>query len=138
MELTELRKRLKTAIKTAGGNKKVSELSNVPLGTLNNYIRGVSEPTLTKIIDIANTCNVSIDWLAYGDRANNNHHVTSPLNQEALRLSLENIEDAVNNNNRQMPPKDKAELLVVVYNIFNKSEKEIDNSELKQLLKFVN
>ncbi|MBL1420885.1 MAG: helix-turn-helix transcriptional regulator [Alphaproteobacteria bacterium] len=138
MKLTEFRKRLKTAIKTAGGNKKVSELSDVPLGTLNNYIRGVSEPTLAKIIDIANICNVSIDWLAYGDPANNNHYTTSPLNQEALRLSLENIEDALNNNNRQMLPKDKAELLVVVYNIFNKSEKEIDNSELKQLLKFIN
>lgn len=67
MKLTELRKRLKTAIKTAGGNKKVSELSNVPLGTLNNDIRDVSEPSLAKIIDIANIYNVSIDWLAYGE-----------------------------------------------------------------------
>ncbi|MBL1420888.1 MAG: helix-turn-helix transcriptional regulator [Alphaproteobacteria bacterium] len=58
IELTELRKRLKKSIKTAAGNKKLSKQSNAPLATLNNYIRGVSEPSLAKIIDIANACNV--------------------------------------------------------------------------------
>lgn len=92
MELIDLQKRLKTAIKTAGGNKKVSELSNIPLGTINNYLRGVSEPTFAKIIDIAEVCNVSTDWLASGKNAQKNVNLSVMDNEEIILVPMYDAE----------------------------------------------
>lgn len=65
-DLEGVNKRIKSAVKSAGGNNFVSEKSGINLRTLNNYISGRSEPKINAIVLIAETCGVSIEWLATG------------------------------------------------------------------------
>lgn len=58
--------RLRSAVRDAGGNQAVAVKSGVPLGTLNNYVRGVSDPKASALAQIAYACGVSLDWLMTG------------------------------------------------------------------------
>lgn len=55
--------RLQDAVKSAGGNNAVANKSGIPLATLNNYLSGKSEPTISRLFAIAKACNVSLDEL---------------------------------------------------------------------------
>lgn len=60
--------RLRTAVRNAGGNQHVSNVSGVPLGTLNTYIAG-REMRASTAAKIAAACGVSLDWLVSGGDA---------------------------------------------------------------------
>ncbi|GBQ15142.1 hypothetical protein CFR78_04400 [Komagataeibacter rhaeticus] len=55
--------RLREAIRNAGGNKRVSALSGVPLGSLTNYLGGRQMP-FGAALKIARACTVSLEWMA--------------------------------------------------------------------------
>ncbi len=63
---SEMAARLRVAIRHAGGNQAVATKSSVPLGTVNNYVRGVSDPKAATLGAIAQACSVSMDWLVFG------------------------------------------------------------------------
>ena len=139
MAFEEFQSRLKKAVKSAGGNKKVSEAVGMPLSTLNGYLRGVSDPTIQKIADIALVCEVSLDWLVHGGDINEAHLSikTQPLNERAIFLSLDTIEEALENSDRVMETKDKAELLIAIYKIYNRDKKTVEPSDMKEIIKLV-
>lgn len=58
--------RLALAVKSAGGNKAVSEKSGIPLRTLARLLAG-QEPKAEHLVRVAAACGVSLDWLATGD-----------------------------------------------------------------------
>lgn len=60
---SEIAARLREAIRAAGGNQLVAAKSGVPLGTLNNMVRGVTEPKAAALGALAEACGVSLDWL---------------------------------------------------------------------------
>lgn len=60
---SEMRERLRRAIRDAGGNQAVAARSGVPLGTVSNYVRGISEPKAAALGALAEACGVSLDWL---------------------------------------------------------------------------
>jgi phage repressor protein C with HTH and peptisase S24 domain len=62
---SEMRERLRRAIRDAGGNQVVAAKSGVPLGTVSNYVRGVSEPKAVALGALARACGVSLDWLVF-------------------------------------------------------------------------
>ena len=64
-EVTERSKRLKRAVKAAGGNQAVATRARMHLGTLNRYISG-RDMKASAMIDLARACGVSLDWLATG------------------------------------------------------------------------
>ena len=66
---SEIAARLKAAIRNAGGNQAVALKSGVPIGTLNNYVRAVSDPKAVALGAIARACGVSLDWLVFGSEA---------------------------------------------------------------------
>ena len=139
MAFEEFQSRLKKAVKSAGGNKKVSEAVGMPLSTLNGYLRGISDPTIQKIADIALVCEVSLDWLVHGGDVNEVHLSikTQPLNERAIFLSLDTIEEALENSDRIMETKDKAELLIAIYKIYNRDKKTVEPSDMKEIIKLV-
>lgn len=61
----EIAARLREVIRRAGGNQAVAAKSGVPLGTVNNYVRGVSDAKAASLGAIARACGVSLDWLVF-------------------------------------------------------------------------
>ncbi|QNT77685.1 LexA family transcriptional regulator [Entomobacter blattae] len=57
--------RLRQAVKNAGGNLKVAQLSGIPLSTLNSYMSG-RDFKLSTAIELCKICNITIEWLATG------------------------------------------------------------------------
>jgi transcriptional regulator with XRE-family HTH domain len=61
-------------------NIQLSEVSGVPLGTLNNFLgTAVKEPKTDVVIKLANALNVSTDYLIFGE--------TIGLSQEAVEIA---------------------------------------------------
>jgi transcriptional regulator with XRE-family HTH domain len=60
--------RLSSAVRDAGGPAAVSKKSGVAVSTLYSYMNG-SDPGFTKLSAIASACSVSLDWLAWGNKA---------------------------------------------------------------------
>ncbi|MCE2563739.1 S24 family peptidase [Komagataeibacter sp. FNDCF1] len=63
--IEERSQRLKQAVKDAGGNRRVSNRSGIPFGTLNAYLAG-REMRVSALVSLAKACNVPLDWLAEG------------------------------------------------------------------------
>ncbi|NRA86638.1 MAG: helix-turn-helix transcriptional regulator [Rhizobiales bacterium] len=136
--MDNFKNRLKLVIKNAGGNKTIAEKSGVNLRTLNTYINGNAEPSVSKLKSIAQTCNVSLDWLVFGGDENElSIHSFNPINEEAVYLSLDVIEHALEVSNRIISTKDKAELLVSVYKIYDKSKNSVQTTDIKEIIKLV-
>ena len=58
-------RRLRQAVRLAGGNRTVAGLSGVPLGTLNSYLAG-GTMKVPALVALADACGVSVEWLATG------------------------------------------------------------------------
>ncbi|MFT8921696.1 S24 family peptidase [Acetobacter sp.] len=67
-EIDSANERLRAAVRNAGGNQHVANVSGVPLGTLNTYIAG-REMRASTAAKIAAACGVSLDWLISGSDA---------------------------------------------------------------------
>lgn len=72
--LDGLAARLRQAVKDAGGNSVVSEISGVPPRSLTNYLGGKNEPPVSALSKIASACRVSLDWLATGENATSSYN----------------------------------------------------------------
>lgn len=59
--------RLKLAVKSAGGVALISQQADIPKRTLETYLSGQTEPKVSKIIAIAESCGVSVGWLMTGE-----------------------------------------------------------------------
>lgn len=91
---SEISIRIRKVIREAGGNAVVSKKSGIPLRTVSNYTRGLSEPKLISLSRIAKVCEVSLDWLATGEGPK--HLADSPslaLDMEALETAFKISED---------------------------------------------
>lgn len=63
--MSDAAKRLWAVVRSAGGREKVAMRANVPLGILDGYIAG-NEMHLDAALRLAETCGVSVGWLATG------------------------------------------------------------------------
>lgn len=84
-ELQAIAGRLKFAIENAGGNKVVSERASVPLSTLNGYIAG-RDMKGSAAAKLAQACNVSLEWLYFGDK-----HDQIPTTEAMLHAVSEHL-----------------------------------------------
>lgn len=64
---SELSKRIKEAVKKAGGQKAVSTMTGIPLRTIANYTADISTPKVPALRVIAEAADVSLEWLATGE-----------------------------------------------------------------------
>lgn len=76
--VAEIAKRLKKAVKQAGGNKRVSEASGVSESTLNTYLAGLYDPKVTTLERIAKACGLAVgDLLGEGRTDSSTENCTS-------------------------------------------------------------
>jgi len=54
-------------VAAAGGNQAVALRSGVPLGTVNNYLRGRNGMKVDPLAALAEACGVTCQWLITGD-----------------------------------------------------------------------
>ena len=66
-ETAERAKRLREAVRGAGGNKAIVASSGVPNSTLSDYL-AAKEWKFATAVSLAEACRVSLDWLATGHR----------------------------------------------------------------------
>jgi len=59
--------RIKRLVDAAGGPKRASELTGLPVGTINNAIRGVNLPGSETLAQISKGLGRSLDWIMFGD-----------------------------------------------------------------------
>ncbi|WP_186386795.1 helix-turn-helix transcriptional regulator [Stappia sp. TSB10P1A] len=59
--------RLKLAIKESGGPKLAAERTGIPLGTLNKYLAGTSQPPFNNVVKLSQSLGRSLEWLATGE-----------------------------------------------------------------------
>ena len=65
-EVDNRAKRLREAVRAAGGNAAVSLQSGTPLSSLNNYLMG-RDMKAGAILRLAKACGVTLDWLLAGE-----------------------------------------------------------------------
>lgn len=64
---SEIGKRIKGLIKNVGfKQKEFAKSINMPIGTLNNIVRGIREPGISKLVDIADGLGANIHYIATG------------------------------------------------------------------------
>lgn len=64
----EVVERLKGAIEMAGGVPAVAKRSGVPFSSIHEYLKG-TEMKLSRAAQIAQACDFSLDWLAWGGKS---------------------------------------------------------------------
>jgi phage repressor protein C with HTH and peptisase S24 domain len=62
----EFAKRLKKAVKAAGGNNVVSKASGIGARDLTRYVTGSTQPKADALAALGRACRVSLDWLLLG------------------------------------------------------------------------
>jgi transcriptional regulator with XRE-family HTH domain len=113
---SEISGRIRKTIRESGGNAVVAEKSGVPLRTISNYTRAISEPKIIALSRVAKVCGVSLDWIADG-AGPKERGATSPgaPDQETLRTALVAAEDLFKT--RTYTPEQKAEIILTLYGI---------------------
>lgn len=83
--------RIKTIKKEKGlTNAELSNLSDVPYGTLNKILGSeTKEPSINSIIKIANALGATTDYIVYGKKEKKD----SPSRWEAIRPELDKLSD---------------------------------------------
>ena len=59
-------RRLREAIRQAGGQTAISARSGIKMRSLSNYLTGLNEMKMQTIVTLADACGITIEWLAAG------------------------------------------------------------------------
>ncbi len=136
MIIEDFRNRLKKAVKTAGGGKKISQLAGIPLSTLSGYLGGATSPTIQKIADIAIACDVSLDWLVHGIENKSISKSDQQIDKATIDEAIVSIDRILIETNKEIEPSKKPELVWAMYELLaNKSKEKPDN--IINLLKYI-
>ena len=128
-------KRLREAMRGRSIREFASKAS-MSAGTLHNYLNDESLPTLDKLISLANTASVSLNWLATGSGPVSIDHVISEVGDAATKIdikvlteALECIELAINELGVSMTPEKKSSVTASLYDLFSEQRDQPVNRE---------
>ncbi len=102
-------------------------------GTLHNYLNDESLPTLDKLISLANTASVSLNWLATGRgsvtlggmlRRESSDDATEKLDLNVLTEAIKCIEQAIDELGITMSPEKKSLVTASIYDLFSEQRDE--------------
>lgn len=118
----DVARRLGEAVRAAGGSAEVAARGRVPLRTLANYLSAKSDMKIPTLVALARACGVSIEWLATGEDAAGSQQAvaTAPkavLDHETLKVVIEEIEEHLRTQRKNLPPGKKAELIDLAYSL---------------------
>jgi transcriptional regulator with XRE-family HTH domain len=128
--MDEFRDRLKIALSNESVNA-FAEKSGITEGALRKYLSGSSLPGLDKLVAIADTSHVNIEWLATG---------IGPMKKDdgdvfethLLAIIIELLEDQEKETNKILTPLEKAEFINTAYGLY--SEADIMSDNIKSLI----
>ncbi len=119
-------------------------------GTLHNYLNDESLPTLDKLISLANTANVSLNWLATGRGPVHLEHQVSKLQEPGseqatatekrldvalLTAILECLEKTIVDLNIEMSPEKKSSVTVSIYDLYSElGDKAVNKDKIFRLI----
>lgn len=125
--------RISGLIEPHGMKKKLSEATGISLSQLDRYAREISAPTIEPLARLADAAGVRLEWLATGKGPKHQTDVVFyekfdvPLLADAIDL----LETFLKGLKRQATPRNKAELVVAVYELL-KEDQEIDGQEARK------
>lgn len=130
-------KRLREAM--AGRSiREFASSASMSAGTLHNYLNDESLPTLDKLISLANTAGISLNWLATGRGAASigdaskeslSGETTDRLDITVLTEALECIEQAIHELGISMSPEKKSSVTASIYDLFREQRDQPVNRE---------
>lgn len=98
-------------------------------GGIRKYLSGAS-PSTEKLISIADTANVNIEWLAAGRGPKRRGSVIQsvppsaapPLDLERLEMAIETVQEAISLTGRQFTPDKHAKIISIAYQLLENAE----------------
>lgn len=93
----------------------MSEKSGVNLKTVSNYTRGFSEPKIVSLTRIAQTCGVSLDWIATGKGPKRLEESHTAFDREHLAAAIQAVDELEEAKGFSFTPEQKTELILITY-----------------------
>lgn len=111
--------RMTRAAQMAGNATKLAEATGISRRAIGDYLAGKAEPSRPRLVAIAKTAGVSLEWLATGD---GNMHPNAdvriaPLNIELLEDAIVAVEDYVQDLKEGIDHSIKAGLILLLYTL---------------------
>lgn len=78
MKREDFADRLRQSAERIGGPAELSRRAGIPRATLSSYLGGASEPTVSRLVALANAAGVSIEWLATGQHGSTSERLELP------------------------------------------------------------
>lgn len=115
--------------------------AGVSEGVVRKYVKGGAEPTVSRLIAMADAAGVSINWLATGRGSKNediaNKAFKSDIDINSLSKAIELLDEALLVTSKSMNPKKKAELISALYELEVSEHEEKRRDAMLMLLKSI-
>lgn len=115
--------------------------ARVSEGVVRKYVKGGAEPTVSRLIAMADAAGVSVNWLATGRGSKNediaNKAFKSDIDINSLSKAIELLDEALLITNKPMNPKKKAELISALYELEVSEHEEKRRDAMLMLLKSI-
>lgn len=115
--------------------------AGVSEGVVRKYVKGDAEPTVSRLIAMANAAGVSVNWLATGEGFKNINDTKkvfkSDIDIHALSRSIELLDEALLTTNKPMNSMKKAELISALYELEVSDQEDKRRDAMLMLLKSI-
>lgn len=114
----------------------------LPESLLRKYLAGPTLPGLDKLIAIANTAEVCIEWLATGEgpmkRGEEPKRTPGDIDEELLEAAIEISEELLESLGKQTTPKQRTQLILALYDVASeRDDHTIDRPTALRLVKLM-
>ena len=111
--------RMFQAAQMAGNATRLAEATGISRRAIGDYLAGKAEPSRPRMVAIAKSAGVSLEWLATGDgKMHQNADVfTAQLNIELLEDAILTVEDYIRELKVKIDHSSKAALILLLYTL---------------------
>jgi len=127
------KERVRYIVRKVGSIEKLAQLANVSPRVVGKYLAGESDPSRKRLISLADAASVNVEWLATGSELKERQ-----IDTTIMRDVVFNVEEFFAKNRLSLPPKKKAELIMLLYEEIAEDESKKDSleSRIMRLVRF--
>lgn len=109
----------------------------MPQSQYNRYETGKNKPPLRILEKVATKKKISIDWILTGEKETpiSKPEIPFTLNLDFMKEVIEAVEEVFEEEKLHLPPKKKATLITLLYELFIKEGAQLKDKERKAFLK---
>lgn len=118
LDLRDFGKRLRTAMESRHTQESLAAAIGVSVSGIKKWLSGGTDPGWSGVVAAAQTCGISLDWLATGKGA------PEPADGSAARMDAQLlssviglVEEWLDQHRRSLPAAKKAEVIIALYEI---------------------